>query len=150
MRTICILSILVLALSLALQAAKPKQQNLLIGGWRLVKAKNNGKPNPETVMDRTMFFSDDNTFEGKVFMNGEEKPYNSGIFLLATDSTLITIHSTPNGKLSQLAYTYNFHVRNDSLHLYGVYFSKVMSEPRMLQMNYIDEWWVKPQVLNKN
>ena len=146
MKTAISLSILILCLSITLQAKKPKKKNNLFGYWKLVKAETNGKPNPEMMMDRTFMYDKKGTFEGKIFMNGEERPFNSGRFFLPNDSTMITIHYDQNSKLSRLAYTYNFHVQNDSLHLYGIYFSGTQEKLNLLQMNYINEWWVKPSV----
>lgn len=143
------LSILILCLSLTIQAVKPKKENNLFGYWKLAKADTNGKPNPSTMMDRTFRYDENGLFEGKIFMNGEEMPFNSGMFFLPNDSTMICIHYSKGDKLSQLAYTYNFHVQNDSLHLYGIYFSNAQERSNLLKMNFINEWWVKPTVLNK-
>ena len=147
MKTSISLSIFILCLSLTLQAINPNKENNLLGYWKLVKAETNHQPNPTTMMDRTSRFVDNGTFEGTIFMNGEEMPYNSGIFFLPNDSTMITLHTnSPGGKLSPVAYTYNFHVQNDSLHLYGIYFSNAQEKSNLLQMNFINEWWVKPVV----
>jgi hypothetical protein len=143
------LCVLILCLSLLVQAAKPKTGDNLLGYWKLVKAETNGQPNPSMMMDRTFKFDKEGNFEGKVFINGVEKPYNSGMFFLPNDSTMITLHTdAPGGKLSRLAFTYNYHVKNDSLHLYGVYFTNTQ-EKSLLRMNFINEWWVKPPVLGK-
>ncbi|HET6557541.1 MAG TPA: hypothetical protein VFG54_09525 [Prolixibacteraceae bacterium] len=149
MKTTITLSVLILGLSFCLQAEKPKKENNLLGYWKLVKAETNGKPNPANMMDRTFEYTNDGIFEGKIFFNGEEQPFNRGKYFLANDSTIICIHSSPDDKLSLVSYTYNFHVKNDSLHLYGIYFSGVQDKPNLLQMNYINEWWVKPTALYK-
>lgn len=150
MKTKISLCVFILTLSLLLQASKPKKGDNLLGYWKLVKAETNGKANPPMMMDRTFKYDKNGTFEGKIFMNGTEMPFNSGMYFLPNDSTMICIHTnTPGGKLSPLAFTYNFHVRNDSLHLYGIYFSNAMEKSNLLQMNFINEWWVKPPVLGK-
>jgi len=132
-----------LCLTLILQAKEPKKEGSLIGNWKLVKAQTNGRPNDQLMMNRTFKYTDDGFFEGKVIINGEEEPFNKGMYFLPNDTTMICIHLSPDNKLSFLSYTYNFHVRNDSLHLYGVYFSSVPDKPQLLQMNYINEWWSK-------
>lgn len=149
MKRIVGLSIL-LALCLSLHAEKPKKENNLFGYWKLIKAETNGRPNPENMMDRTFMYDEKGNFEGKIFMNGQEMPFNSGMFFLPNDTTMICIHyNSPGGKLSQLAFTYNFHVRKDSLHIYGIYFTNTKERRDLLQMNFINEWWVKPSVLIK-
>lgn len=143
MKKIIIVSLVIFVLSQMLYAAEPQKENKLTGTWKLVKAETNGKPNPQIVMDRDWTFYPNNIFEGKMYINGVEKPFNSGMFFLPNDTTMITLHYTPDKKLYKVAYTYNFHIQNDSLHFYGVYFNRVLSEPTMLQMIYIDEWWIK-------
>lgn len=150
MKTTITLTVLILGLSLCLQAkTKPKKENNLLGYWKLVKAETNGRPNPSQMMDRTFEYTSDGLFEGRIFLDGQDRPYNSGQFLLANDSTMICIHFRPDKKLLPVSYTYNFHVKNDSLHLYGIYFSGMPDKPGLLQMNYINEWWVKPTALYK-
>jgi len=149
MKTKLTLIILMLCLSQILQAVKPKAKNNLFGMWKLVKAETNGRPNSQVMMDRTFKYSKDGAFEGRIMWQGEDQPFNSGMFFLPNDSTMICIHSTPDNKLSNVSYTYNFHVRNDSLHLYGAYFSNVQDKPTLLQMNFINEWWVKMPKSNK-
>jgi len=146
MKTTISLSIFILCLAITLQAKEPKKVNNLFGYWKLVKAETNGKPNPQMMMDRTFMYDEKGNFEGKIFMNGDEMPFNSGKYFLANDSTMITIHYEQGDKLSRVAYTYNYHVQNDSLHLYGIYFSGSQEKANLLQMNYINEWWVKPSV----
>lgn len=148
MKSTITLSVLILCLSICLQA-KPKKVNDLFGYWKLVKAETNGSPNPTQMMDRSFEYKSDGIFEGKIFLDGEERPFNHGKFFLANDSTMICIHTSAGEKLAPLAFTYNFHVKNDSLHLYGIYFSGAQEKPNMLQMNYINEWWVKPTTLYK-
>ena len=142
------LTILIFYLTLNLQAKKKEATNLF-GDWKLIKAETNGMPNPQIMMNRTFKYSKNGLLEGKVFLNGEEKPFNSGMFFLPNDSTMICIHFNPDNKLSSLSYTYNFHVKNDSLHLYGVYFSRVQNKRNLLQMNYINEWWIKSKASGK-
>lgn len=138
--------ILIFCFSICLQA-KSKEEGNLIGYWKLVKAQTNGKPNPDMMMDRTMEYKDNGLFEGKIFLNGADRPYNQGKYFIANDSTMICIHSGADGKLLPVSFTYNFQVKNDSLHLYGFYFNGVQGNPGLLQMIQINEWWVKPTTL---
>ena len=139
--------VLILVLGLIPSGCKTQKENHLLGNWKLVTAKTNHLPNPEMMMDRTFMFNKDGTFEGRVYMDGQDMPYNAGKYFLPNDSTIITLHYSRNGKLSPLAYTYNFHVQNDSLHFYGIYFSPAVDRSNLIQMNYIDEWWVKPSIM---
>lgn len=149
MKTTLVLAILFLASSLNLQATKPEMENKLIGKWKLVKSTTNRKPNPAIINDRTWEFYSSSTFLGIVNLPDGPRPYNHGMFFLPNDTTMITLHTDNLGKLSKVSYTYNFHIKADSLHLYGFYFRGVPSEPGMLQMMYIDEWWVKLPVLSQ-
>jgi hypothetical protein len=149
MKTTTLILTLIFCFSISLYPAKRKKENNLLGLWKLVKAETNGRPNPSYAMDRSFEYTGDGLFEGKIFINGEERPFNSGKFFLPNDSTMICIHFTPDNKLSRVSYTYNFHVNNDSLHLYGVYFNVVQDKPNLLQMNYINERWVKVKPTEK-
>lgn len=146
MKTIVSLFILIFSLSICLHA-KTKEKNDLIGYWKLVKAETNGRSNPTQMMDRTFEYKDNGLFEGRIFLNGEDRPYNGGKFFLANDSTMICIHFTQGEKLSPVSFTYNFKVRNDTLHLSGSYFSGIQGNPGLLQMQFINEYWVKPTTL---
>ncbi|MGM0504298.1 MAG: hypothetical protein ACQESQ_06735 [Bacteroidota bacterium] len=117
--------------------------NSLYGRWRMVSGKTNGLPNPQMATDRDWKFNKDNTFEGKVYVNDMPRPFNQGVFMLPNDTTLVTIHADNSGKLSNLAYTYNYHIKNDTLHLYGFYTTNVKDKPGLLQLMHIDEKWVK-------
>lgn len=142
------LFVLFVSLSLCLQA-KSKEGSNLIGYWKLIKAETNGVPAPSQMMDRTMEYKDNGLFEGKIFINGQDNPYNAGKFFLANDSTMICIHFTQGEILSKAAFAYNFQIKNDSLHLYGFFFNGVQGSPGFLRMQYINEWWVKPTTLYK-
>lgn len=146
MKSTVSLFILIFGLSLCLQA-KSKEEGSVIGYWKMVKGETNGKPNPAQMMDRSFEYKDNGIFEGKIFLNGEDRPYNSGKYFLANDSTMICIHFTQGEKLSPVSFTYNYKVKNDTLHLYGCYFNGIQGNPGLLQMVYINEWWVKPTAL---
>lgn len=139
---VILLSILFASILFVANAKEPQNKQIL-GMWQLVSASTNGKPNPESAMDRTFEYTKDGYFEGKIIIGGVEQPFNQGKYFLPNDSTMICIHSNKDGRLSPLSYTYNFTVVADTFHLYGIYFSNVVSEPQYLQMNYIDERWVK-------
>ncbi len=109
----------------------------------MVSRKTNGLTNSQLTIDRDWKFNKDNTFEGKVYIDDMPRPFNQGVFMLPNDTTLVTIHSENSGKLSKLAYSYNHHIKNDTLHLYGYYMANVKDKPGLLQLMYIDEKWVK-------
>ncbi len=104
-----------------LTSAKPVKNKKLIGNWKLIKATTNRKPNPPEMDNRTWEFKNRNQFIGKISIQQSEKTYNKGIYLLANDSTMLTTHFDLAGQLSRLSFTYNFHIKKDSLHLYGIY-----------------------------
>lgn len=132
---------LLCAVSVSAISPAPKQK--IYGIWTMVSGKTNGLPNPQMATDRVWKFNKDNTFEGKVYVNDMPRPFNQGVFMLPNDTTLVTIHADNSGKLSNLAYTYNYHIKNDTLHLYGFYTTNVKDKPGLLQLMHIDEKWVK-------
>jgi hypothetical protein len=143
MKTVSFIFAFLLGLTVNLFSGEPQINKNLFGHWILSSAETNGRPNSPYLMDRTFEYTEDGLFEGTIFINGEEKPFNKGKFFLPDDSTMICIHSFPENKLSSVSYTYNFHITGDSLHLYGNYFSNIQNRPDLLQMNFINEWWVK-------
>jgi hypothetical protein len=124
-------------------AKPPAKKQSIYGRWQMVYGKTNGLPNPQMATDRDWKFNKDNTFEGTVYVNDLPRPFNQGVFMLPNDTTLVTIHADNSGKLSNLAYTYNYHIKNDTLHLYGFYTTNVKDNPGLLQLMHIDEKWVK-------
>lgn len=119
------------------------KENQLIGTWKLVSGKNNGVPAPKALADRLQIFSKDKTFESKVNTPSGLKHGNGGLYFLPNDTTIVTFHKDMNGKLSKIANTYFFRIKNDSLHLYGNYLAEIKENPSVLQKVFIDELWVK-------
>lgn len=133
-----------LFLSVALiSTSLPAKKQTLHGKWRMVSGKTNGNLNAAINTDRTWEFKTDNTFEGKVYVQDMPRPFNQGVYMLPNDTTMVTIHSDAKGSLSAVAYKYNYSIENDSLHLRGFYMVDVPGKRGMLQMMFIDEWWVK-------
>lgn len=99
-------------------------------------------------MDRIKLFNIDNTF--KSLINTADRKQNLSIwrnFYLINDSTMVTYHKDQTGKLYNVANTYHFHIRNDSLHSYGFYLSQTPENPLVRVKVYIEEWWVLGKVL---
>ncbi len=124
-------------------AAKPANETKLTGKWKLVSAMTDGQASPPAFLDRTQEFRTDQTFEGLINFQNTMRPYNEGKFFLPNDSTIITLHSDKSGKFQKTAFTYNFEVKNDSLHLHGYFLVPVPAVPMIMRKVHIDEWWVK-------
>jgi len=120
-----------------------QQKKKLTGLWHMMSGKVNGKPVPAQLTNRVWIFNSDNSFEGKKFVNGDFYPYNAGIYMLPTDTTMVCLHKYSNGKLDRIAFVYNYTISNDSLHLYGFYLIGTQVKPGLLQPVHIDEWWIK-------
>lgn len=136
-------TVLVLVCAIGLMSAGgPAKKNNLIGVWNMVSGKTNGIDNPPLTVDRSWEFKKDNTFEGKLYLPEAVRTYNEGIYLLADDSTMLTVH-TQNGKMTPFSYKYNFAIKKDTLHLYGFYLTGARDKPGLLQPVHIDEYWVK-------
>ncbi len=142
MKPIFKFSVLVLSILLAFIAAKPVKKNKLIGTWRLADMETNGKPEAK-VMNRTWTFERNSQFEGKIFLSEGSRTYNKGIYLLADDTTMVTIHRDKKGNMIKLANYYYFHIQNDSLHFYGNFLYPDPRNSKAMLMFYIDEWWLK-------
>ncbi|MGD9556805.1 MAG: hypothetical protein AB7V25_07290 [Mangrovibacterium sp.] len=136
-------TILVLSILLVFTSAKPVKENKLTGTWKLVSGEIDGKSAPKVLMDRTMEFKPDQTFEGLINLHKGAQPYNSGMFFLPDDTTMVTLHTNRSGKFAKTAFTYNFEIKSDSLHLYGEYLVPVPGIPVIMRKVYMDEWWVK-------
>ena len=130
-----------LLITTTLPAQKQKQE--LTGLWHMVSGKVNGKPVPAQLTNRVWIFNSDNSFEGKKFVNGDYYPYNAGIYMLPTDTTMVCLQKYSNERLDRVAFVYNYTIRNDSLHLYGFYLIGAQGNPGLLQPVHIDEWWIK-------
>lgn len=136
-------ALIILISIILVSATLPAKKQNIQGKWRMVSGKTNGNPNPEIATDRTWEFKKDNTFEGKIYIQDIQRPFNRGVYMLPNDTTMVTIHSDEKGNLSKIAYTYNYSIKNDSLNLRGFYMANVNGKPGMLQLMFIDEWWVK-------
>jgi hypothetical protein len=86
----------------------------------------------------------DNTFKSVTSATGgNENLANWGNFYLINDSTMVTYHKDQFGNLDNVANTYNFQVRNDTLHFHGFYLSPAQGNPSIRVKMFIDEWWVR-------
>lgn len=121
----------------------PVRKNPIYGTWKIVSGKHNGTAAPQVLMDRIQYFNSDNTFKSVVSTaGGKQVLSNSGKFYLINDSTMVTYHKDQSGKLADIANTYHFHVRNDSLHFYGFYLTPMPKDQKVFVKMYIEEWWV--------
>lgn len=120
------------------------KKNPIYGTWKITSGKHNGIAAPQVIMDRTQSFKSDNTFQSVTYTTGgRHNLSNWGNFYLISDSTMVTYHKDQTGKLDNVANTYNFHVRNDSLHFYGFYLRQMPANPSLLAKVFIDEWWIR-------
>ena len=139
-----IIQVIFLFLTLSLlSATKPEKKNRLIGTWNRVNTETKGNPAMANVK-RTMTFDDKNQFDGKIFIPGKgTMQYNSGIYLLADDTTMVMINKDSKGKMVKSANYYNFQIQNDSLHLLGNYLQRQPNDPQIVKVISFEEWWVK-------
>ena len=119
------------------------QENRLIGTWKLASGTNNGVSVPMVISDRIQTFGQNQIFESKINTSNGLKHANGGLYYVLNDSTLITFHKEMNGKLSKIGNTYFFHIKNETLHLYGCYLAESKDNPSVLQKVYIDEKWIR-------
>ena len=138
------------AITVLLASAAYIPQKEIVGTWRLLKSVNNGKNIPNTLTDRILEYKENGRFEGKIFLPNGVRKYNSGKYYPINDSTMVTFHDDITGKLSQFAYTYNFKIKNDTLHFYGYYLREIPDNKMMLYKVYLDEWWIKEPSLEEN
>jgi hypothetical protein len=139
-------NLLLLSIAFVLTSGIPVKKNPIYGTWKITSGKHNGTNAPKSMMDRTQSFTLENTFQSLI-KTAEGKIYvgNSGKFYLITDTTMVTYHNDLSGKPGNVANTYNFQIRNDSLHFYGFYLSQTPANPLVLNKVYIDEWWVRSE-----
>jgi len=141
-----IFSLFVVAVTfVGLTSASIEDENKLIGNWEIIASKINGQEDVRSMnINRTQEFRADQTFEGRFSLQpGSSQIYNYGKYFLANDTTMVTIHSDQNGKLSPLAYVYTVKIKSDTLHLYGFYTSPAMDKTGILNITYIDEYWTR-------
>lgn len=124
-------------------------QKEIVGTWRMLKTTHNGMPIPPTITDRILEYKENGSFEGKNFLPDGVRKYNSGKYYLINDSTMVTFHEDIKGNLLQFAYTYNFKIKNDTLHFYGYFLREIPDNKMMLYKIYLDEWWVKEPTLEE-
>jgi len=128
----------------ATTSGTPVKKNQIYGTWKITSGKHNGIAAPRFMMDRTQSFKSDNTFQSLTYTTGgKQNLANWGNFYLISDSTMVTYHKDQAGKLNDVANTYNFHIRNDSLHFHGFYLRQTPGNPSILVKVFIDEWWVR-------
>lgn len=122
----------------------PVKQNPIYGTWKITSGKHDGTKAPQYMMDRIQLFNSDNTFKSLINRaDGKQSLSNWGNFYLINDSTMVTYHKDQTGKLDNVANTYHFQIRNDSMHFYGFYLSQTPGNPSVRVKVYIDEWWVR-------
>lgn len=143
MKSKVFLLMLLCAFGLFIQAVGQVKNKDLIGNWKLVKAETNGQPNPASQMNRSFQYAKDGLFEGKLFNNGQVSTFPRGRYFIADDSTMVCINLSPDNKVVGHPNTYRFHIENDTLNLYGVWYNNIAGSSRMLQMNFINEHWVR-------
>lgn len=120
------------------------KQNPIYGTWKITNGKHNGTPAPQIMMDRFQSFDKSQTFQTLIKMpDGKQVIGNMGNFYLVNDTTIVTYHKDQFGKLENIANTYNFHVKNDTMHYYGFYLRQLPNNQTTLLKVYIEEWWVK-------
>lgn len=121
----------------------PVRKNPIYGTWKITSGKHNGTAAPQALRDRIQYFNSDNTFKSVVnTAGGKQILANWGEFYLINDSTMVTYHKDQSGKLDDIANTYHFHIRNDSLHFYGFYLRQMPNDQKVFVKVYIEEWWV--------
>ncbi len=119
------------------------KKNRIYGNWELVNGKNDGIAAPKMLSNRIQTFDKNNTFESNVKTPNGLIRSNGGFFYLINDTTMVTYHSN-NGITGTLANSYNFSIKNDSLHFYGYYLSQ-LPQNKLLRV-YVDEIWVKSKI----
>lgn len=133
----------IIILLLVISGGTTFSESRLIGTWKMVNAKSNGISVPQEMTDRQQVFSKDKTFASKLNTSNGIVQINGGIYVRPNDTTLITYHRDLKGKLSTIANTYFFKIKNDTLHLYGNYLSPIKENPALLMKVFIDERWVR-------
>jgi hypothetical protein len=125
-------------------SAHSTKKNPIYGTWKITTGKHNGTPAPQGMMDRFQSFDKTQTFQTLINMpDGKQVIGNMGNFYLVNDTTIVTYHKDQSGKLENIANTYNFHVKNDTMHYYGFYLRQLPNNQNALLKVYIEEWWVK-------
>jgi hypothetical protein len=138
-------TLLILALIfVVVTSGTPDKKNPIYGTWEISSGNHNGPAASQLMMDRIQYFNSDNTFKSVInAIGGKQSMANWGNFYLINDSTMITYHKDHFGKIDNVANTYTFKIRNDSLHFYGFYLRQISTNPPALIKVFIDEWWVK-------
>jgi len=135
--------VLLFLVLLLTNCATTVKESQLIGTWKMVSGKNDGISVPKEMTDRHQVFSTNKTFESQLNTPNGLVHINGGIYISPNDTTLITYHKELKGKLSSIANTYFFRIKNDTLHLYGNYLAAVNQNPALLMKVFIDERWVR-------
>lgn len=129
-------------LFVGLLAAKPQKSTPIVGKWRPIQALVNGQADPYSTLDKVQEFKVDQTYDAKTKgTDGMEQVLHKGKYLMADDTTMVTIRFTPDGKLTNLANVYNVKIKNDTLHLYG--YAVKSPDGRTLAAFFLDEFWVR-------
>ena len=138
-------SLIVLFVTLILTTSGiPVKKNQIYGTWKIITGKHDRTNAPKVLMDRKQTFTIENTFQSLIKTpDGKEVIGNLGIFYLINDTTMVTYHKDQSGKPDNVANTYNFKIRNDTMHFHGYYLRQTPANPAVLNKIYIDEWWVR-------
>lgn len=128
-------------------SATPLKNNSIYGTWKLVSGKHSGVPAPDFMSDRIQYFKNDQTFQSVITSSNRSKVIsNQGNFYLINDSTVVTYHRDRLGTLDKITNTYNFQIKNDTLHFYGYFLKRLPNNPHSLMEVYIDEFWEKVKI----
>jgi hypothetical protein len=124
-------------------SGNPYQKSKLYGAWRIVSTKQNATAQPIFLSNRIQMFYSNNTFESKTETINGMVGANGGLFYQINDSTIVTYHKDLLGKIDQIGNTYNFVIKNDTMHFHGFYLRSTAQNQTVLYKIYIDEWWVR-------
>ncbi len=118
------------------------KRHLIYGLWKPAIGKNS-ENNARLLGDRIQAFNSNNTFKLKIKTDKGYLSVNGGKFYLINDSTFVTYHNDLLGNLEKISNSYNFHIKNDTLHFYGTFLRPLPQNPSLLLKVPINEWWVK-------
>lgn len=118
------------------------RKNQIYGTWESISMKADINAAPQKMSNRIQTFGKSNTFESHIKTPNGMIQVNGGVFYIINDTTFVTYHEM-NGKIETLANTYNFRIKNDSLHFYGYFLRPIPQNKTMLLKVYMDEWWVR-------
>jgi hypothetical protein len=119
------------------------QKSRLIGDYHLAVASTNGVPNPKDQMDRRVTFFENNQFASDIsFPNGQNFPFNQGVYFVQNDSVLV-LHHIENKDFLDVAWVYKYKFIGDTLCYKGYYTMPLPQNSKVLVKFYVDEKWVR-------